>query len=327
MRGHLVIADISGYTQFLTDTELEHANGIIAELLNAIINTVHAPLRVSSVQGDAVLMYGSVPEGTSGQNVLESVELLYIAFASALETMVINTTCQCNACANISALGLKIVMHCGEYVTTMIGGNETISGPDVIAVHRLLKNDIVAATGILDYMLVTQPCVDDLGIERIVAGWTQHTETYEHVGELRGYVSSLPEVWEFARGQNEDKVLQREAWVSLSAHSAAPPAIVWDHLVDPVKRGQWMDATTSMVGEEAGRVVPGTEYHCAHGPDHLTTVLDGVRDWLTERDYESVAQARGSMSQQHSPDPAAFERLTEAYLALRKLDDEGPSDA
>jgi len=276
MRGHFVIADISGYTRFLTDSELEHANGIVAELLNAIINTVHAPLTVSSVAGDAVLMYGSVPEGTSGQSVLESVELLYCAFASALETMVLNTTCQCNACANISSLGLKIVMHCGEYVTTNIGGNETLSGPDVIAVHRLLKNGIVAETGIQDYMFVTQPCVEDLGIERIVAGWTEHKEEYEHVGELRGYVSSLPEVWQFVRQQNEDKVLQRDAWVSLSAHSAAPLAIVWDHLVDPVKRAKWMGATTTMVGEESGRIVPGSEYHCAHGPDHMVilTVLD-----------------------------------------------------
>jgi uncharacterized protein YndB with AHSA1/START domain len=146
----------------------------------------------------------------------------------------------------------------------------------VIAVHRLLKNGIVAATGIQDYMLVTQPCVDDLGIERIVAGWVEHTETYDYVGELRGYVSSLPDVWEFVRQQNEEKVLQRDAWVTVSAHSTAPMAIVWDHLVDPVKRARWMNATTTMVGEQSGRIVPGTEYHCAHGPDHLTilTVLD-----------------------------------------------------
>ena len=45
-----------------------------------------------------------------------------------------------------------------------------------------------------------------------------------------------------------------------------------------------------------------------HGPEHLTYVLEEVGDWLAERDYESVEQAKGSLSQQHSPDPAAFER-------------------
>ena len=46
-----------------------------------------------------------------------------------------------------------------------------------------------------------------------------------------------------------------------------------------------------------------------HGSDHVGVVLDGVREWLTERGYDSGEQAKGSLSQQHSPDPAAFERL------------------
>jgi dihydroorotate dehydrogenase (fumarate) len=34
----------------------------------------------------------------------------------------------------------------------------------------------------------------------------------------------------------------------------------------------------------------------------------GLEQWLTERDYVSVEQAKGSLSQQSSPDPTAFER-------------------
>jgi dihydroorotate dehydrogenase (fumarate) len=47
----------------------------------------------------------------------------------------------------------------------------------------------------------------------------------------------------------------------------------------------------------------------AHGPGHLRTVLDETRAWFTERGYESVSQARGSLSQESSPDPSAFERV------------------
>jgi hypothetical protein len=192
--------------------------------------------------------------------------------------MTINTTCGCNACANINSLGLKIVMHCGEFVKTEIGGRETLSGPDVIMVHRLLKNQVRETTGIDNYMLVTQRCVDDLGVAQIVAGWTEHTEEYEHVGAIKGYVSSLPDVWAFVSQQNENKVLQRDAWLTLSAHSYAPPAIVWDNLVDPVKRTQWMQANgNDIVGAVDGRIGPGAEYHCAHGDDNellIFTVLD-----------------------------------------------------
>ncbi|MGE5756436.1 MAG: dihydroorotate dehydrogenase-like protein [Planctomycetaceae bacterium] len=45
-----------------------------------------------------------------------------------------------------------------------------------------------------------------------------------------------------------------------------------------------------------------------HGPDHLRALLDGVRSWLEEKEYRSVAQMKGSASQVNSPNPAAFER-------------------
>ena len=44
------------------------------------------------------------------------------------------------------------------------------------------------------------------------------------------------------------------------------------------------------------------------GPRHLRTLVDGLRDWLTEREYVSVEQMKGSLSQANCPDPAVFER-------------------
>jgi dihydroorotate dehydrogenase (fumarate) len=45
-----------------------------------------------------------------------------------------------------------------------------------------------------------------------------------------------------------------------------------------------------------------------HGPARLTEVRDGLETWLNERSFESIAQARGSMSHVSVPDPSAFER-------------------
>lgn len=278
VRGHLVLADISGYTRFLTESELEHANGIINELLEAVIGAIQAPLKVSSLEGDAIFMYGTMPEDTSGQTVLESVELLYCAFAAALETMVVNTTCACNACANITSLGMKIVMHCGDFVKSELAGRETLTGPDVIVAHRLLKNSITEQTGVGDYMLVTQDCVDELEVDSIVAGWIPHSENYEDIGEISGYVSSLPDVWAFIRQQREDKVVQKDAWLTISKYCKAPPAVVWDHLIDPFKRTRWLSANENRVeGRSGGRIGPGSEYHCAHGEENdvaVFTVID-----------------------------------------------------
>jgi len=39
----------------------------------------------------------------------------------------------------------------------------------------------------------------------------------------------------------------------------------------------------------------------------------GVTRWMEEREYESVAQLKGSLSQQNAPDPSAFARA--AYVS------------
>ncbi len=45
-----------------------------------------------------------------------------------------------------------------------------------------------------------------------------------------------------------------------------------------------------------------------NGPEHIKTIVDGMRAWLEEHEYESLKQAMGSMSLERSPNPAAFER-------------------
>ena len=52
--GYLVLADITGYTSFLTHTELEHAHGIVAEPTALVIAQLAAPLRFVELEGDAV---------------------------------------------------------------------------------------------------------------------------------------------------------------------------------------------------------------------------------------------------------------------------------
>jgi len=44
------------------------------------------------------------------------------------------------------------------------------------------------------------------------------------------------------------------------------------------------------------------------GPNHVAALVRGVEKWMTEREYDSVEQLKGSLSQQACPDPAAFER-------------------
>ncbi len=45
-----------------------------------------------------------------------------------------------------------------------------------------------------------------------------------------------------------------------------------------------------------------------HGPHRLGEVRDGLSTWLAQNDYQSVEQARGSLSYSSVPDPEVFER-------------------
>ena len=57
--GYLLIADISGYTQFLTSSEMDHANPILQSLLEALVEQVGDPLHFWKMEGDAILAYST----------------------------------------------------------------------------------------------------------------------------------------------------------------------------------------------------------------------------------------------------------------------------
>jgi dihydroorotate dehydrogenase (fumarate) len=57
-----------------------------------------------------------------------------------------------------------------------------------------------------------------------------------------------------------------------------------------------------------------------HGPERLTEILDNIERWMSEREYTSVAQLKGSMSQKNLPDPGVVARAS----YLRVLDSYTP---
>lgn len=44
-----------------------------------------------------------------------------------------------------------------------------------------------------------------------------------------------------------------------------------------------------------------------HGPSHLATILAELSKWMTQNEYDSLTQMKGSVSQAKATDPAAFE--------------------
>ncbi|MFH1531745.1 MAG: dihydroorotate dehydrogenase-like protein [Pseudomonadota bacterium] len=66
-----------------------------------------------------------------------------------------------------------------------------------------------------------------------------------------------------------------------------------------------------MAGADAIQVVSAL---LEKGPGHLTTLREGMARWMEEKEYESLAQMKGSMSLERSPDPYAFERANYMHV-------------
>src|SRR5512142_741976 len=101
LQGYILIADITGYTMYLSESELDHAQEILTVLLEVVLKNTRPPLVISRLAGDAVISYGLRDHFLQSQSFIEMIENTYISFRREIEQMVMNNNCHCNACANI----------------------------------------------------------------------------------------------------------------------------------------------------------------------------------------------------------------------------------
>ena len=279
-QGFLLIADITGYTMFLTRSELEHAQGILDALFKSIFAEIKAPIILSNLQGDAALTYLPDANLPQRQFPLDAIERIYCSFANTLGAMRLNTSCTCNACRNMNQLDLKFFLHHGTYATQEMAGRTELQGAEVIRLHRLMKNSVTAATGIKAYALVTEQAADAIGLPDFFAGAIRHVENLGEFGDTVCYVYDLAPI--FARWRAARRVVVQPdeplAFESMECDLPVPPAIAWAYVTDIEKKIRWqhgIDAMT-MTGLAGGRIGLGATQHCAHGKD---STLHDIVDW------------------------------------------------
>lgn len=276
-RGYLVIADITGYTAFLNDSELEHAEDSLKDLLDLLIDQTKPPLVISRLEGDAVISYSPEASFLQGQTMVEIIENTYVRFREARQRMRLNTSCTCNACQNIPNLDLKFFVHHGTYVLQIFANYTELVGKDVNIAHRLLKNHIKEETGISAYAAYSEAAVEALGIHEFVDEMQEHVEEFPDVGEVKVYVEDLEPVWQRESKRRRVFADPDEAFFVVEMEIPAAPPLVWDYFTKPEYR---MILTgfdsTEIEGRKSGRVDAGSAYVCAHGEEK---VLHTVLDW------------------------------------------------
>lgn len=182
--GILVLADISGFTEFVTGTELEHGPPIIAELLGEVMRQISPPLEIQEIEGDAVFALGLDHAVGSPASVLDRLDDAFVAFRNRQRELEADDSCDCRACRSVGDLDLKIVAHHGRFLRQMVGDRSQAAGVNVILAHRLLKNGVAGRR----YLLLTEAALRWAGLEPAVAGLAPHTERYEHFGDVRCFV-------------------------------------------------------------------------------------------------------------------------------------------
>jgi len=265
--GFIVMADITGYTVYLNESELDHAQESIVAILDVIVGSTDAPLTLSRVVGDAVLSYAFDGTILNTQTLVEELESIYVVFRRALEQMVLNTTCTCNACANLSALDLKFVVHHGDFVIREMAGNHELIGPNVNLVFRLAKNRIREILGFGAFVATLAPLVADT----------------DEFGSVQLHVADMQPVWERRRHESIVTLPDSDVWLSFVRDIHAPVGVVWDHLTDPAKRSRLFasDPAGTLTADGGKMGVSGT-YVCAHGNMRIP---HRIVDWIPLTQY------------------------------------------
>lgn len=270
-----VIADISGYTGFLAGVELEHAQDIIADVMDTMVRRLRPPFRLAKFEGDAAFFYAA-GDKADGSVLQDAVEAAYIAFRKRLRNISQATSCTCNACSRMKDLDLKFVCHHGEFIKQKMSGRDELAGRDVILVHRLLKNSVVERLGGNAYALYSDGCIQALSIDPVAQGLIEHRETIDIIGEVTCWVRDLEAAWQQDNNNRVNLVTRESAAAVIAFDIAAPRPVVWEHFTQPGLRPKWRAATEVRETSQSGRRGVGTVNHCMHGPH---AIIEEVLDW------------------------------------------------
>ncbi|MFD2565132.1 DUF2652 domain-containing protein [Aquimarina rubra] len=178
----------------MSSTNIELSAEVIPALLNKVIYANQIGLKVSEIEGDAVLFYksGDLPPF---KELVDQCRRFYEEFYAQLDLLHKKHKGNEERDHIPEMLGLKIVLHYGKQISAVpIGKNIKLMGEDVIVAHRLLKNSIP----IDEYILLSEDLLSeykDHVIERNF-GWGElhdHETEYKHIGEINySYINLKP---------------------------------------------------------------------------------------------------------------------------------------
>ncbi|MCV7078709.1 MULTISPECIES: DUF2652 domain-containing protein [Mycobacterium] len=183
-RAVLLIADIGGYTRYMTwnRMHLAHAQQAVAALLEAVIDAGKG-LKLAKLEGDAAFFWAP---GGNARMVCERLAIMRQAFLARKERIKKDASCTCQSCAQLGNLSLKFVVHEGEVAEQKVKRRVELAGVDVILVHRMLKNSVPIPEYVLMTDVVSQ-CLEESMRQRSLP----LTHDFEGIGQTSTFYIDL----------------------------------------------------------------------------------------------------------------------------------------
>ena len=182
----LVIADITGYTSYLAGVELDHAQDILADLIDTVVGALRPTFRLAKLEGDAAFTYVDHRDrrrlGADGHHRADAIS----RSAGGCATSARRRSATATPASGCPSLDLKLLAHHGTILRQRMAGREELVGSPVIVAHRLLKNAVTETTGLPRLRPLHgglprgRPAIDDPA----ALGLVEHREEYDHLGEV-----------------------------------------------------------------------------------------------------------------------------------------------
>lgn len=273
----ILIPDISGFTEFMTNTELTHGTHAIDMLINAMLKSIEDEYEVSEIEGDAVLLIKKGP-APSQKEIQDTCLKIFNAFHFQRAWIQQHAICPCGACLSISNLTLKFVAHHGPIVETKVGRFVKQSGTEMIVAHRLLKNNIANN----EYMLVTEKLLQQQqdSHEKFEMEWDSSSEEYPSIGKVEYRFALLNEARKKTPKPPEPESFYRTDETSyLETQIDAHFRDVYMVLMNIPVRSQWVPGLEK-VEQAMPDVFVGSVHHCQF--DNYKAVLSPMRMTLSD---------------------------------------------
>lgn len=268
----LFIPDISGFTQFVQTTAINHSQHIIAELLEVLIESNQMNMQISEIEGDAIFFYKNGQPSAS--EIAAQCKRMFIEFHQHLRKYDLSRICDCGACSTASSLTLKIIVHQGNISSYKIKDREKLFGADVILVHRLLKNNINHH----EYMLMTHSIPVDEIADKNDFQWMhlhQGSSMYE-MGEVHYFYSPFENLYSEIREPQrpEVRVYRVKNPLRYSVDIQAPMEFVYSSITDLKSRMILPGVLKVKIEDEKHNHINkiGTQHECIREPEQGASI-------------------------------------------------------